>query len=87
MATATFTQLLNSEVRYTRRHGPISSHRGQSVATELRSCVSESRGGRPGLPSLISLRFLWTLSNTTEPNFPEPRSCVNVEVDVLGSRP
>ena len=23
-----------------------------------------SRGGRPGLPSLISLRFLWTQSNT-----------------------
>ena len=26
--------------------------------------LCESRGGRPGLPSLISLRFLWTLSNT-----------------------
>ena len=26
--------------------------------SELRNC--ESRGGRPGLPSLISLRFLWT---------------------------
>ena len=22
--------------------------------------LSESRGGRPGLPSLINLRFLWT---------------------------
>ena len=22
--------------------------------------LSERRGGRPGLPSLISLRFLWT---------------------------
>ena len=22
--------------------------------------LCESRGGRPGLPSLISLRFLWT---------------------------
>ena len=27
--------------------------------SELRSCV-KSRGGRPGLPSLINLRFLWT---------------------------
>ena len=27
--------------------------------------LCESRGGRPGLPSLISLRFLWTLSNTS----------------------
>ena len=26
--------------------------------------LCESRGGRPGLPSLISLRFLWTYSNT-----------------------
>ena len=26
--------------------------------------LCESRGGRPGLPSLIILRFLWTLSNT-----------------------
>ena len=26
--------------------------------------LCESRGGRPGLPSLISLRFLWTWSNT-----------------------
>ena len=25
----------------------------------------ENRGGRPGLPSLISLRFLWTYSNTS----------------------
>ena len=27
--------------------------------------LCESRGGRPGLPSLISLRFMWTLSNTS----------------------
>ena len=26
--------------------------------------LCESRGGRPGLPSLVSLRFLWTYSNT-----------------------
>ena len=26
--------------------------------------LCESRGGRLGLPSLISLRFLWTKSNT-----------------------
>ena len=26
--------------------------------------LCESRGGRPGFPSLISLRFLWTYSNT-----------------------
>ena len=28
-----------------------------------------TKGGRPGLPSLISLRFLWTLSNT-QPTVP-----------------
>ena len=27
--------------------------------------LCESRGGRPGFPSLISLRFLWTQSNTS----------------------
>ena len=27
---------------------------------ELSELVCESRGGRPGLPSLINLRFLWT---------------------------
>ena len=27
--------------------------------------LCESRGGRPGLPSLINLRFLWTQSNTS----------------------
>ena len=31
--------------------------------------LCESRGGRPGLRSLISLRFLWTLSNT-QPTVP-----------------
>ena len=34
--------------------------------TELRAQeLYESRGGRPGLPSLINLRFLWTQSNTS----------------------
>ena len=28
--------------------------------------LCESRGGRPGLPSLINLQFLWTLSNTQQ---------------------
>ena len=27
--------------------------------------LCESRGGRPVLPSLINLRFLWTQSNTS----------------------
>ena len=27
--------------------------------------LCENRGGRPGLRSLISLRFLWTYSNTS----------------------
>ena len=31
--------------------------------------LCESRDGRPGLPSLISLRFLWTKSNT------QPTTC------------
>ena len=43
------------------------------VSKQSSGAVCESRGGRPGLPSLINLRFLW--------------SCVKVEVDVLGSRP
>ena len=42
--------------------------------------LCESRGGRPGLPSLINLRFLWT-SWAPVPNKP------TVSVDVLGSRP
>ena len=35
--------------------------RGVNRAQEL----CESRGGRPGLPSVINLRFLWTESNTS----------------------
>ena len=35
----------------------IKRHRAQELC--------ESRGGRPGLPSLINLRFLWTWSNTS----------------------
>ena len=34
----------------------LNPHAHEPVAQEL----CESRGGRPGLPSLISLRFLWT---------------------------
>ena len=49
--------------------------------------LCESRGGRPGLPSLISLRFLWTWSNTSTnhwrhlchlPCFPAPESAEHV---------
>ena len=42
--------------------------------------LCEGRAGRPGLPSLINLRFLWT-SWAPVPNKP------TVSVDVLGSRP
>ena len=31
----------------------------KQIRAELKK-LCESRGGRPGLPSLISLRFLWT---------------------------
>ena len=53
--------------------------RGLFRAQEL----CESRGGRPGLPSL------WTYSNIERLNEEESelRTCVEVEVDVLGSRP
>ena len=36
--------------------------------SELAQELCESRGGRPGLPSLISLRFLWPYSNTETKN-------------------
>ena len=36
--------------------------------------LCEGRGGRPGLASLISLRFLWTLSNTQQQHDNNPRS-------------
>ena len=55
-----------------------------------------SLGVCPGLPPLITLLFLWTESNTSSSssstikekknrNYPELRSCVKVEVAVLGS--
>ena len=37
--------------------------RGYDLHSALELC--ESRGGHPGLPSLISLRFLWMYSNTS----------------------
>ena len=37
--------------------------------------LCESRGGRPGLPSLTNLRFLWTLSNTSTNLCSIPHSC------------
>ena len=33
---------------------------GRKGGTGRAQELCESRGGRPGLPSLISLRFLWT---------------------------
>ena len=42
---------------------PAAMCKGESVAQSERFRVQEvceSRGGHPGLPSLISLRFLWT---------------------------
>ena len=41
---------------------PVSLTHQLNRAQEL----CESRGGRPGLPSLISLRFLWTKSSTEQ---------------------
>ena len=52
---------------------PDADHRAQAE-------LFESGGGRPGLPSLINLRFLWTFWAPV-PNKP------TVSVDVLGSRP
>ena len=59
----------------------LSTHRTQELC--------ESRGGRPGLLSLMSLWSLWMQSNTKLEPFPhtELRSCVKVEMAVLGSRP
>ena len=45
-------------------------HRPPFRAQEL----CESRGGHPGLPSLINLRFLWTYSNTSSTAPPPPPS-------------
>ena len=72
-ATSTFTQRLISVIvhvlhvlvyiltkfAYKRLSGSdgILGYRAQELC--------ESRGGRPGLPSLINLRFLWTKSNTS----------------------
>ena len=44
------------------RHENLSIHfsRASTVNTRRVQELCESRGGRPGLPSLISLQFLWT---------------------------
>ena len=59
---------------------------GSNPPAELRSWC-ESRGGRPGLPSLISLTVSMDVKqhSTNESESSEPRSCVKVEVSVLGS--
>ena len=50
--------------------------------------LCESRGGRPGLPSLISLMVSVDVKqHSTNHDQTEVRSCVKVEVAVLGSRP
>ena len=51
--TSLFTQLLGSSNWY----NTLSRAQWASRAAQE---LCESRGGRPGLPSLISLRFLWT---------------------------
>ena len=56
------------------------------LSCELRSCVKVEVAVL-GSPSLISLRSLWTESNTGREDNTELRSCVKVEVDVLGSGP
>ena len=43
-------------LRMTKKNTYIYEEEEESRAQEL----CESRGGHPGLPSLISLRFLWT---------------------------
>ena len=42
----------------------ITSHQLSWTDVDKTQELCESRGGRPGLPSLINLRFLWTQSNT-----------------------
>ena len=61
------------------------------MLSELKSCVCESRGGRPGLPSLISLmvsvdvkHHVYLLDTCCQSS---RAVCVKVEVAVLGSRP
>ena len=41
--------------------------------------LCESPGGRPGLPSLISLRFVWTESNSQATFFPQLQFCRRLE--------
>ena len=52
-----------------RRFVPIREFKAQpGFSCKLRPQeLCESRGGRPGLPSPINLRFLWMLSNTSTP--------------------
>ena len=68
-ATSTFTQLLNSElifavdrdVKYQEPVSPLTCTYRSMRQTHYRAQeLCESRGGGPGFPSLISLRFLWT---------------------------
>ena len=51
--------------------------------------LCESRGGRPRLPSIISLVVSVDVKQhfSYKYNMSEHRSCVKVEVDVLGSCP
>ena len=39
---------------------PVNKKRSHAVQRDRAQELCKSRGGRPGLPSLISLRFLWT---------------------------
>ena len=65
-------------------------HKHNADAKELKTQeLCESRGGRPGLPDPNSQYGLCgrkaTLNSNSNSNAKELRSCVKVEVDVLGS--
>ena len=54
-----------TKLNHTREVGSRIYTRSGPILTERAQELCESRGGRPGLPSLISLRFLWTWSNAS----------------------
>ena len=87
-----FVPYMSTDVR-----GHESLHHHHHLYSRRAQELCESRGHVcPGLPPLITLLFLWTESNTSSSssstikekknmNCPELRSCVKVEVVVLGS--